>query len=145
MPPAFPQILGFHVLDTRKRVSTPRMLLLSDVLFSERLARRRAHFSIPPSAFASQSQSLSGDGDPHIVKLSHSINGGYRVIYSFCHLVVHNLHSLPCLVMTGAALIGRRWADRQCRDCIVPVFFACALAPVQQLSKFHPIHKDAND
>jgi hypothetical protein len=50
-PPLIPPDLRIHVLDTRKRVSTPRMLLLSDVLFSERLARQRPIF-LHSAAFA---------------------------------------------------------------------------------------------
>ncbi|KAI9443138.1 hypothetical protein H4582DRAFT_1160934 [Lactarius indigo] len=108
------------------------MLLLSDVLFSERLARRRPVSTIHCSSsasLASQSQSLfcsRGDGMTRrcytTLSLNHSPEGS---IFAIARVIskpyLAHAHMCTALLLTGAALIGRRWADRQCRDRTVTV------------------------
>jgi hypothetical protein len=112
------------------------MSLLSDALFSERLARPAPSSSslLPlPLVFVSQLHIHFQRKQQHLADLDddragfssyliiHHLLGNFFIIASFRPLSDANrkapaLHSQ--VEMTGAALVGRRWADRLCRDHI---------------------------
>lgn len=120
------------MLDTRKRVSTPRMLLLSDVFVLRAPRSSKTHFLHCSSADPSQSVSKTP-----FFRRTMTREECYYTTFSLDPLFVSEGPSLsrhpftvmrqgaqPCLEMTGVALIGRRWADRQCRDRTVTVVHA---------------------
>jgi len=130
---------------TRARLHTPRMSLLSDALLSERLARPAPSSLVLLSAAPCPCQSVTQsfqwglryaggiqDLDDHDRGgcSSLSLPSPYLII-NHCSeasvsLLSHHFalsdasRKAPALhsqvEMTGVALVGRRWADRLCRD-----------------------------
>jgi hypothetical protein len=124
-PTLTPQDLRFSCAFTRVRASPYATYIASiRLLFSERLARQdpSIHCYSPTAPLVSQPRCLflpltpltSLDGLPLLPYSIITRNlWRYRVIGSLSSA------STACLLMTGVALVGRRWADRQCRDHIV--------------------------
>jgi hypothetical protein len=107
---------------TPARLHVPRTSLLSDVLFLERFARQdpSLHCS-SPATLVSQPQAQKPFPCAFDSRISRRPVSSFLPNYysetpalSRHWLAVVRKHSL--LMMTGAALVGRRWADRQCRD-----------------------------
>ena len=124
------------MLDTRKRVSTPRMLLLSDVSCSP--SASLAEDPLPPLFLQVSQKACFSRGTMtrqcYYNFLTQSIicSGGVLFATVSRHpfaVLRHEADAQPCLEMTGVALIGRRWADRQCRDRTI-----ARAPPIQHLS-----------
>jgi len=114
------------------RLHTPRMSLLSDVLFSERLARQGpSSIVILPlplvSVFVSSiSAGLDDESVSHLflsyLIINHLLGtSASSRHFARCRTQIGSAGVHSQVEMTGAALLGRRWADRLCRDRTVSV------------------------